>query len=66
MAFRAPEGMPALDAAPRWFLGHVIRRFDLGDHVGHLLQPIAGTAPDEPGELNSFSDVRDLEPGHEA
>ncbi|PRC52628.1 oxidoreductase, partial [Mycobacterium sp. ITM-2017-0098] len=40
--------------------------FDLGDHVGHLIEPVAGSAPDELGDLISFSDVRDLEPGHDA
>lgn len=61
-----PEGMPILDAAPAWFVGKVIRRFDLGDHVGHLIEPVAGTAPDTLGDLITFSDVRDLEPGHDA
>ena len=61
-----PEGMPILDAAPAWFVGKVIRRFDLGDHVGHLIEPVAGSAPDELGDLITFSDVRDLEPGHDA
>ena len=61
-----PEGMPILDAAPAWFVGQVIRRFDLGDHVGHLVEPVAGSAPDELGDLITFSDVRDLEPGHDA
>lgn len=61
-----PEGMPILDAAPAWFVGKVIRRFDLGDHVGHLLEPITGSAHGELGDLITFSDVRDLEPGHDA
>ncbi len=61
-----PQGMPILDAAPAWFVGHVIDRFDLGDHVGHLIEPVAGNAPDELGDLITFSDVRDLEPGHNA
>lgn len=61
-----PEGMPILDAAPAWFVGRVIQRFDLGDHVGHLIEPVAGSAPDELDALITFSDVRDLEPGHDA
>ncbi len=61
-----PAGMPILDAAPGWFVGKVIDRFDLGDHVGHLVEPVAGQAPDDLGELISFSDVRHLEPGHDA
>lgn len=60
-----PEGMPILDAAESWFVGEIIERFDLGDHRGHLLEPVAGGAPDELGQLITFSDVRDLTPGHE-
>lgn len=36
-----PAGMPILDAAPAWFVGRVLRRFDLGDHVGHLIEPLS-------------------------
>jgi flavin reductase (DIM6/NTAB) family NADH-FMN oxidoreductase RutF len=61
-----PEGLPILDDAVAWFVGSIAGRFDLGDHVGHLLEPIAGEAPDELRELVTFSDVRDLEPGHDA
>ncbi len=35
------------------------------DHVGHLVEPVAGSAPDELGELLTFSDVRDMDPGHD-
>ena len=41
-------------------------RIDVGDHVGFLLEPVAGSAPDEFEQLVTFADVRDLEPGHEA
>ncbi|WNG86496.1 flavin reductase family protein [Mycobacterium sp. ITM-2016-00317] len=61
-----PAGMPILDAAPAWFVGKVTRRFDLGDHVGHLLEPVSGSAPDELGEVITFSDVGHVEAGHEA
>lgn len=63
---RGPAGMPILDAAPAWFVGRILRRFDLGDHVGHLLEPIAANAPDELGELTTFADVRNMTPGHQA
>jgi hypothetical protein len=61
-------GRRATDSAGRgsWFVGDVLSRFDLGDHVGFLLEPIAGSAPDSSEELVTFSDVRDLYPGHEA
>jgi flavin reductase (DIM6/NTAB) family NADH-FMN oxidoreductase RutF len=61
-----PHGLPILDDAAGWFAGAVLSRFDLGDHVGFLLEPIAGSAPDRFEQLVAFSDVRDLEPGHQA
>ncbi|HYZ69628.1 MAG TPA: flavin reductase family protein [Mycobacterium sp.] len=61
-----PQGLPILDDAAGWFTGAVLSRYDLGDHVGFLLEPIAGSAPAKLGQLVTFSDVRDLEPGHEA
>jgi len=43
-----------------------LERLELGDHVAFLLAPETGSAPDDLGQLVTFSDVRDLEPGHEA
>ena len=54
------------DDAAGWFVGEVLDRHDLGDHVGLLVKPVAGDAPDEFDQLVTFADVRDLEPGHEA
>lgn len=48
------------------FAGRILHRFDLGDHVGHLTEPVAGSAPEVFGGLVTFADVKDLEPGHEA
>ena len=61
-----PHGLPILDDAAGWFAGAVRSRYDVGDHVGLLLEPIAGSAPDKFEQLVTFSDVRDLDPGHEA
>jgi len=61
-----PEGMPILDDAVAWFVGKTLSRIDVGDHVGYLLEPIAGHAPECSESLVTFSDVNDLEPGHEA
>lgn len=61
-----PEGMPILDDAAAWFVGKTLSRIDLGDHVGHMLEPVSGYAPDSSEDLVTFSDVVDLEPGHEA
>lgn len=61
-----PAQTPILDDAAAWFAGKILDRFSLGDHVGHLLEPIAGNPPHELEHWVSFSDVRQLEPGHEA
>jgi flavin reductase (DIM6/NTAB) family NADH-FMN oxidoreductase RutF len=61
-----PKDMPILDDAAGWFVGHVLSRYDLGDHVGFLLEPVAGDAPERFEQLVTFADVRDLDPGHEA
>jgi flavin reductase (DIM6/NTAB) family NADH-FMN oxidoreductase RutF len=61
-----PHGLPILDDAAGFFVGSVLSRFDLGDHVGHLLEPVGGSAPDRFEQLVTFSDVRDLDPGHDA
>jgi flavin reductase (DIM6/NTAB) family NADH-FMN oxidoreductase RutF len=60
-----PEGMPILDDAVAWFVGKTLKRVDLGDHIGYLLEPVTGDASDDrPDDLVSFPDVADLEPGH--
>jgi flavin reductase (DIM6/NTAB) family NADH-FMN oxidoreductase RutF len=61
-----PNGLPILDDAAGWFAGVVLSRYDLGDHVGFLLEPAAGSAPAEFEPLVTFADVRDLDPGHPA
>ncbi len=64
--WEGPEGLPILGEAVAWFAPRVLGRFDLGDHVGHLTEPVAGSAPESFGDLVTFADVKDLEPGHEA
>jgi flavin reductase (DIM6/NTAB) family NADH-FMN oxidoreductase RutF len=61
-----PAQTPILDDAAAWFAGKILARFSLGDHVGHLLEPVGGSPPHELERWVSFGDVRDLEPGHEA
>jgi flavin reductase (DIM6/NTAB) family NADH-FMN oxidoreductase RutF len=58
--------MPILDDAVAWFVGKTLKRFDLGDHIGYLLEPVTADAADRADDLVSFSDVADMEPGHEA
>ena len=63
---RATAGVPLLDGAAAWFVGRVIERFDFGDHVGHLLQPVrGGTATTSPDAV-TLHDADDLSPGHPA
>lgn len=64
--WQGPHGLPVLAGSPAWFAGRILGRFDLGDHVGHLTEPVAGHAAATLADLVTFSDVKDLEPGHEA
>ena len=59
-----PEGQPILDGCDGWFVGHVIARHDLGDHVGLVLDPVAveGTA----AAALRFEEAKDLDAGHPA
>jgi flavin reductase (DIM6/NTAB) family NADH-FMN oxidoreductase RutF len=61
-----PKDLPILTDASAWFVGRILERFDVGDHVGHLLEPIDGNADHMSRDWVTFADVRDLEPGHEA
>lgn len=58
-------GVPVLEDCSAWLEGRVLDRVDFGDHVGHLVEPVAGGAGPFPGHL-MFSQVKDLEPGHPA
>ena len=61
---RSPHGPPILDECDNWFVGGVLARHDLGDHVGFLLEPVeadSGTPIDE----FTFHRARRIEPGHE-
>jgi len=61
-----PHAMPILDDAVAWFVGKTLKRVDLGDHIGYLLEPGAGAAGEPTDNLVSFPDVADLTPGHQA
>lgn len=61
-----PQGVPILDRSSAWFVGEILTRVELGDHVGHVLAP---TAVSRPAELPSYvtsQDATGLSPGHEA
>lgn len=61
-----PAGVPILDAADAWFVGKIIERFDMGDHIGHLLKPTDAHITGRPGTPVSYHDVKNLTPGHQA
>jgi len=60
-----PGDVPLLDACENWFAGRILVRLDLGDHIGHLLEPEAcrhgATGPEF-----TFHRARHIHPGHEA
>jgi flavin reductase (DIM6/NTAB) family NADH-FMN oxidoreductase RutF len=57
-----PEGQPVLEGVPAWFVGRILDRFDLGDHVGLLLEPVVVD-----GEIDgvlTFERAQDLDAAH--
>jgi flavin reductase (DIM6/NTAB) family NADH-FMN oxidoreductase RutF len=60
-----PDGAPVLAELDTWFAGRVLERLDLGDHVGFLLDPIAGEAHRGQAPF-SFHRAKAIEAGHEA
>jgi flavin reductase (DIM6/NTAB) family NADH-FMN oxidoreductase RutF len=63
VSWHAVDGVPILDACQRWFVGSILQTFDLGDHVGFLLEPIETEQHDSAEQL-TFQRARDIEPGH--
>jgi flavin reductase (DIM6/NTAB) family NADH-FMN oxidoreductase RutF len=59
-------GVPILAGAAAWFVGRIIERFDLGDHVGHLLDPVSGGSTTTSPAAVTLHDADDLDPGHPA
>jgi flavin reductase (DIM6/NTAB) family NADH-FMN oxidoreductase RutF len=59
-----PAEVPILDDCGRWFVGRILERRPLGDHVGYLLEPIAAHNQG-PEDGLFFHHVRDLDPGHQ-
>jgi flavin reductase (DIM6/NTAB) family NADH-FMN oxidoreductase RutF len=60
-----PQGVPILERVRDLFVGRILSRTDLGDHVGHLLEPIAAQHQG-PTEGLGFQEARDIEAGHPA
>lgn len=59
------RGVPVLDECPHWFIGSILARIDLGDHMGLLLQPLDVRSGEEAGQL-MVHQARDIDAGHEA
>lgn len=58
-------GLPILDECDNWFVGSILARHDLGDHVGFLLEPVEAQRGTPFDEL-TFQRARRIEPGHDA
>jgi flavin reductase (DIM6/NTAB) family NADH-FMN oxidoreductase RutF len=64
-SWQTRRGVPVLDGVRGWFVGRVLDRLPLGDHVGHVLEPVEGrSAPDL--DALTLLQVDDMEPGHPA
>jgi flavin reductase (DIM6/NTAB) family NADH-FMN oxidoreductase RutF len=61
----AGDGTPILARPQTWFLGSVVDRIDLGDHVGCVIAPERWR---DGGRLEQLTvpDLAGLEPGHPA
>jgi flavin reductase (DIM6/NTAB) family NADH-FMN oxidoreductase RutF len=60
-----PLGIPIIDECGQWFVGRILERQPLGDHVAFVLDPLAAR-DDEGSDHLTFSAVKQLEPGHDA
>ncbi len=60
-----PGGLPILQECGNWFVGRVLERLDLGDHVGFLLEPIAAHRDGSQAPFE-FSRAKNIAPGHPA
>lgn len=58
-----PHGLPILDDCDNWFVGRVVARSSFGDHLGHLLEPVAAEHGGD-SELLTFHRARSIPPGH--
>lgn len=61
-----PGDLPILARCGRWFAGRILERHALGDHIGHLLEPVAAADEGSEGGTFSFHRAKRLEPGHPA
>ncbi len=60
-----PGGLPILQECGNWFVGRVLERLDLGDHVGFLLEPVAAHWEGREPQFE-FHRAKAITPGHPA
>jgi len=60
-----PARVPILTECPNWFVGTVLERLPLGDHVGFVLDP-QEVQLEVPQAEFTFHRARRIEPGHDA
>jgi flavin reductase (DIM6/NTAB) family NADH-FMN oxidoreductase RutF len=60
-----PGATPVLAGVTGWLAGPILARFDMGDHIAHLLD-VTDAAVERPGRQLGSQDVRGLRPGHPA
>ena len=63
VGWRYVRGVPVLDDCRRWFIGRILEHIDLGDHMGHLLEPLQVELALD-GDQLTYQQARDIEPGH--
>jgi flavin reductase (DIM6/NTAB) family NADH-FMN oxidoreductase RutF len=57
------RGVPVLDDCERWFIGSILEKIDLGDHVGFLLEPCETEVKLASDQL-TVQQTRDIKAGH--
>ena len=57
--------MPLLDGCRNRFVGRIVDRVAFGDHVGHLLDPVAVDYGTQDGEF-TFHRAKHIRAGHPA
>jgi flavin reductase (DIM6/NTAB) family NADH-FMN oxidoreductase RutF len=60
-----PEEVPILEDCRRYFVGRIVAQIAFGDHIGFVLEPTEMGAGDH-GPVLTFSEVKDMTPGHGA
>lgn len=63
--YAGPHRVPLLGDAPTWLVGRVVKRFDVGDHRGFLLEP-AASGDQHSESVLTFRAVASMDPGHPA